>query len=64
MLAQPLSADQLLLRGSVPTELSAVVNSSLFDLHINLPSMLRTSEVRQSRAGLLFLFAHHFLGSA
>ena len=35
MLAQPYSTDQLLLKGTAPTQLSAVVNSSLYDLGFN-----------------------------
>lgn len=45
MLAQPLSSDQLLIRGTLPTQLSAVVNSSHYDLRFATPAGLRSSEV-------------------
>lgn len=45
MLAQPLSSDQLLIRGREATQLSAVVNSSAYDLRFVLPGQLRTSQV-------------------
>ncbi|KAK9905638.1 hypothetical protein WJX75_003659 [Coccomyxa subellipsoidea] len=51
MLSQPLSSDQLLIRGSSPTQLSAVVNSSRYDLRFAVPAGLRSSEV--TVAGLL-----------
>ncbi len=44
MLAQPYSTDQLLLKGGVPTQLSAVVNSSTYDLGFNATGM-RGNEV-------------------
>ena len=46
MLAQPYSTDQLLLKGKVPTQLSAVVNSSTYDLGFNTSSGMRGTEVR------------------
>ena len=46
MLAQPYSTDQLLLKGKVPTQLSAVVNSSTYDLGFNTSSGMRGAEVR------------------
>ena len=46
MLAQPYSTDQLLLKGKVPTQLSAVVNSSTYDLGFNISSGIRGTEVR------------------
>lgn len=39
MLAQPYSTDQLLLKGIVPTQLSSVVNSSVYDLGFNATGM-------------------------
>ena len=45
MLAQPLGADQLLLRGGVPTQLSAVTNSSAYDLRFALQGSSRSSQV-------------------
>ena len=47
MLAQPLGADQLLLRESVPTQLSSVTNSSAYDLRFNLQGGSRSSQVRR-----------------
>ena len=47
MLAQPYSTDQLLLKGRVPTQLSAVVNSSVYDLGFNATGM-RGNEVTLS----------------
>jgi len=44
MLAQPYSTDQLLLKGRAPTQLSAVVNSSIYDLGFNATGM-RGNEV-------------------
>ena len=44
MLAQPYSTDQLLLKGAVPTQLSAVVKSSVYDLQFNATG-LRGDEV-------------------
>ncbi len=49
MLSQPLSSDQLLIRGVSPTQLSAVVNSSRYDLHFAVPAGVRSSEVRSRR---------------
>ena len=49
MLAQPYSTDQLLLKGRVPTQLSAVVNSSTYDLGFNATGM-RGNEVSFSIA--------------
>lgn len=45
MLAQPYSTDQLLLKQSVPTQLSTVVNSSEYDLGFNASSSGRGNEV-------------------
>ena len=44
MLAQPYSTDQLLLKGTVPTQLSSVVNSSVYDLEFNATG-IRGNEV-------------------
>jgi hypothetical protein len=49
MLARPLSADQLLLAGSEPTQLANVTNSSAYSLGFGLPAGMRTSQVRQRR---------------
>ena len=54
MLSQPLSSDQLLIRGSSPTQLSGIVNSSRYDLRFAVPAGLRSSEVRSwRRLGML-----------
>ncbi len=45
MLAQPYSTDQLLLKQRVPTQLSAVANSSEYDLGFNASSSRRRTEV-------------------
>ena len=45
MLAQPYSTEQLLRKQSVPTQLSAVVNSSEYDLGFNASSSRHGKEV-------------------